>query len=98
MPNELATALAVTAMGTTVSVFPSFMPRLEDVRKCPPAEQDMRGDVRLGEVAAVSIALTVGFTLARLSNSTLPLVAATMVSAVVVAVYEYALNTERCLT
>lgn len=91
MADAMGTAFAVTAMGTTVAVFPAFLPRLEAVRKCGKDDRDMKGDVRLGEIAAVGIALTVGFMLTQMSGSKLPLFTATLISAVIVGVYEYAL-------
>ena len=94
MADQLGTAFAVTAMGTTVSVFPAFLPRLEDVRKCDKNDKNMAGDVRLGEVASVGIALTVGFMLSQMSGSSLPLFTAALICAVIVGVYEFALSSK----
>lgn len=95
MADSLATALAVTALGQTVATFPVFLPSLSDVRKGDVSDPTLRGDVRLGEVAASAVAISVGLVMSNLAGSSLPLMTATIMSAVVVGIYEYSLTRTR---
>ena len=70
-----------------------FLPRLADVRKADPvANPDMVGDVRLGEVAAITLTTAVGAIIASMTKSAVPLVAAMFTSFILVCVYETALR------
>lgn len=86
---------AAMAVGQTVGGFSTFLPRLSEVRKAMPNDPDMVGDVRLGEVAAVSLSLGVGAITAALTKSPIPVYAALFMSVMLVVIYECALNGTR---
>jgi hypothetical protein len=55
----------------------------------------MRGDVRLGQVAAGAVSLSVGTILSYLTKSAVPLVVSLITTLVIAAIYETALTGER---
>lgn len=55
----------------------------------------MRGDVRMGQVAAGVVSIGVGVMLSYLVGSGIPVIVAVLTAAMVAVIYETALNGER---
>jgi hypothetical protein len=78
------------AISQSVIAFTAFLPNFVEVGR---ADKDqIAGEVRLGETAAVVIGLAIGGLLSYLSGSYVPLFIAAIMSAILVAMYETALN------
>lgn len=88
-------AAATISLGQSVSAYSFFLPPLREVRKSSPAEPGMRGDVRMGQMAAGVVSVSVGIMLSVLSSSRIPLIVAIIMALVVGMLYETALNGER---
>lgn len=87
---------ASLALSSSIGSFQFFLPRLSDVRKADPTiDVDIVGDVRLGEVAAIAMCTAIGAIGSSLSGSVVPMVVASLVSIILVAVYESALRGDR---
>ena len=87
---ELGTStLAVTQ---TVISFTSMLPNFVDIGKAD--KEDITNEVRLGETAAVVIALSVGGMLGWLVQSPIPFMISAIMCFILVALYEVALNKE----
>lgn len=83
---------ATIAIGQAVGAFTAFLPNFVEVGK---ADKDtVKGEVRLGEIAAVSIAGGIGVLLSWLTGSTVPLVVSLLISALLVTMYEIAMRKE----
>ncbi len=84
---ELGTAtLAVTQ---SVVAFTAFLPNFIEVGKA--SKNEIMDEVRLGETAAVIIALSIGALLGWLVSSVIPFFISAMMSFVLIALYETAM-------
>jgi len=94
MPNgpraELGTA--TLAISQSVVAFTAFLPNFVEVGKSDP--EDIQGQVRLGETAAVVIALGIGSLLSWLSGSSVPFMISSIMCFILVAMYEAAMRKE----
>lgn len=97
MANSSDAAIAITALGQTFVGYSFFLPPLREVRQAARTDSSMQGDVRLGEFAATSLALAVGMMLSQLSGSSLPIYTSLVTAAILIGVYEYALQGERVM-
>lgn len=89
------TSLAITQ---AVGSFNAFLPSLAEIRKNDPASNpEFTADVRMGEVAAVSITLGVGVIVSSLTGSSAPAVVALIASLGLIVLYETTLRAERPL-
>lgn len=88
---------ASLAVGQTVSAFSSFLPPLSQVRKATAENSEMIGDVRLGEIAAVTVSLGTGAIASSLTGSPVPILAGAVMALVLVCLYETALRADRPL-
>lgn len=83
-------------VGQSFSTIQFFLPPLSQVRKADYATNpDIVGDVRLGELAAITVTTAVGAIVASLTRSAIPLFAGLVTSFVLVCVYETALQGTR---
>lgn len=88
-----ALSASTLSLGQTVVAYQFFMPRLSDVRRAAPSDEDMRTDVFLGQVAAGALTVAVGAMLSFLSGSSLPVFVSVVIAVVIAACYQYALGT-----
>lgn len=94
MPDVLGPASL--AASQSITAFQFFLPKLSDVRKVDASSNpEIVGDVRMGEVAAIALALGVGAITSSLSQSPVPMFAAVVMVAILVCVYEAALRGDR---
>lgn len=84
-----ASLLSITA---SIGVFDSLLPQFSDVRKSL-GEPDMANDVRMGEVAAFALVVGIGVTATVLTRSPIPATVSILSAAVLVIMYEAALQT-----
>ena len=83
---------ATLAITQSVVAFTAFLPNFTEIGK---ADKDqIIGEVRLGETAAVVIALSIGGLLSWLTQSTVPFFVAALMTTILVAMYEVALRKE----
>lgn len=89
---------ATLALSQSIGAFQFFLPHLSEVRKVTPdSDPSKAADVRLGEVAACTLAVGVGLVIANLTGSSVPLFATLVMSAVLVTVYEASLRADHPL-
>ena len=81
-----------------ITAFTTFLPRLSEVRKADPVvDPAMAADVRLGEIAAVTLTVGIGVITSSLTGSPVPAYTALAMSLVLVALYECTLRADRPL-
>jgi len=91
--SALIISTAALAISQAVAAFGTFLPKISDVRVITP-ESDAGGaaDVRLGEVAAAAVTLSVGAIASSLTGSPVPFTVSLLVSLTLVAIYESTLR------
>lgn len=81
-----------------ISAFVTFLPKLSEVRKANvEVNTDTAADVRLGEIAAVTLTLGIGVITSSLTGSPVPAYTAVFMCAVLVTLYECTLRADRPL-
>lgn len=95
--DAAALTASTLALSQTMASYATFMPPLREVRQAGPNDASMRGDVRLGQIAAGALSLGVALVLANMTGSTLPVTAAVAVALIIAIVYEAARRGERLL-
>lgn len=88
-------AAATVSLGQTVIAYTYFLPRLSEVRRAQPDDELMRGDVRLGQIAAAALSGGIGITLSYMTQSPLPVYVAAFIAIIIAVVYQYAMSGER---
>lgn len=78
-----------------VSAFQFFLPRLSDVRKGSMNDPELVGDVRMGEVAAITLCVGIGAIVSSLTASSVPVLVSIVVSTILVCLYEATLRGDR---
>lgn len=87
---------ATLSITQAISAFHSFLPPFSDIRKQHPDDNpSFAADVRMGEVASVSIALGIGVITSSLTGSPIPAYTALLISAILVTLYETTLRSNR---
>jgi Na+/glutamate symporter len=90
--------VASLALGQAVGAFQTYLPKLQDVRKTDAnANPEFVADVRIGEIAAITVAVGTGAILSSLSKSPVPAVVAALVCGVMLCLYETTLQSDRPL-
>lgn len=96
MPNPDIVGPASLVVSQSFSAFQFFLPKLSDVRRADPVNNpDIVGDVRMGEVGAITLAVGVGAILSNLTGSVVPSFVAFIMVAVLVCLYEAALRGDK---
>lgn len=96
VPNPDIFGPATLAVTQGVSAFNAFLPRFSDVRKNhPESNPDFAADVRMGEVAAVTVTLGIGMIASSLTGSSMPALTALTVCIILVCLYESTLRADR---
>lgn len=88
-------AAATVSLGQSISAYSFFLPPLREVRQATVSSPVMRGDVRMGQIAAGVVSIGVGVMLSYLVGSAIPTVVALLTATMVGVIYETALNGER---
>lgn len=89
--------VAAIALTQTYAQFQSYMPKITDVRKADPADTEMIGDVRMGEIASLIGSLGVGLIVSSITGDPTPTYVSVGVSLMLIALYEYTLRANRPL-
>lgn len=93
LPNPDMFGPATFALGQAVSAFTTFLPKFSDVRKANPADNpDLAADVRMGEIAAVTVSVGIGAIASSLTGSPVPVAVTIIVCLVLVILYESTLT------
>lgn len=96
MPPDAGTSAAASiALGQTVGAYAYFLPPLREVRRAGSTDPQMRGDVRMGQIAAGALSLGVAAILANLTKSTVPVIGTLIVALIIAFLYETALRGDR---
>lgn len=91
--------IGITLQSVTqgASAFTQYVPKLTDIRKADPNDSAMIGDVRLGEIAAVSVTISIGVIASALTNNPVPAIAAAVICLALLFLYESALRGQNIL-
>jgi len=92
MPRPEALGSSSLAISQSVIAFTAFLPNFVEVGKNNP--EDIAGQVRLGETAAVVIALSIGALLSWLNGDKTPFFISAVMVSILVVMYETALRKE----
>jgi hypothetical protein len=87
--------VAAIALTQTYAQFQSYMPKITDVRKADPADTEMVGDVRMGEIASLIGSLGVGLIVSSITGDPTPAYVSVGVSLTLIMLYEYTLRANR---
>ena len=91
MLNERESGAVLIAVTSSVGVFTALLPEFADVRKSV-GNEDMTNDVRMGELASVALVVGIGLIATSVIDSPAPAIAAVVVSAALVLMYESVLQ------
>lgn len=86
--------LATMSMSSAFTAATAFIPPLAEVRKRSAEDPVFAGDVRMGELATMLIAIGFGIIGSSISGSPVPAIVGMVVGAGLVGLYESALKTE----
>lgn len=91
VPPEILgpTTLAITQ---SVSLFQGLLPKFTDVKQASPQDPEFVTDVRIGEIAASSLAIGIGVIVSGLTGSPVPAMISLLMCAILIVLYERALN------
>lgn len=89
--DAITVSLALTSATQASNSFPMYMPKFSEIRQAKP-DDPIAADVRLGEIAAITITLGIGVIASYLSSSSVPAIAGAVMCAILVGLYEYALS------
>lgn len=81
---------ASISLGSTTSAFIAFLPSFTEVRRAAPDDEGMTKDIRLGQIAAVAVAMGTAVIVSSLSGSPAPVVAAAVMCVVLILCYQNA--------
>jgi uncharacterized membrane protein len=84
---------ALLSLTSSIGIFNSLCPPLHDVRRATPADNGMVNDVRVAEIAAVSLTVAIGLTGSGLVKSPVPAVLSIVAAGALVVMYESVLRT-----
>lgn len=90
MANPDAVGPASISIGTATSAFMGFLPKFSDVRRADPGDEGMAKDIRLGQVAACSVAIGTGVIVSSLTGSPVAAVVSVLMSLILVWCYQNA--------
>ncbi len=94
--NASAVSFGMLAATQAVATFTTLAPSLSEVRKASVKhDPGLAGDVRMAEMAAAALTLGVGAIGSSLSGSSVPIVMGAVMTAVLIGVYEMALQGNR---
>ncbi len=96
LPNPEMFGPATFALGQTVSAFTTFLPKFTEIRKANPKDNpDIAADMRMGEIAAVTVSLGIGAIASSMTGSPVPVVVSLLVCVILVVLYESTLTADR---
>lgn len=90
MANPDAVGPASISIGTATSAFMGFLPKFSDVRRADPGDEGMAKDLRLGQIAACSVAIGTGVIVSSLTGSPVAAVVSVLMSLILVWCYQNA--------
>lgn len=89
---------ASLAIGQGVTAFNVFLPKITDIRKANPADNpEFAADVRIGEIAAVTVTMGIGLIASSITRSSVPAIVSGIVCLILVFIYESVLRADRPL-
>lgn len=95
MPSEVVGPASIVA-SQAFSAFSTFLPSFAEIRKSDPVRNpDVVGDVRMGEIAALTLSVGVGAILSSLTGSAVPAVVAVIMALILICLYEAALRGDK---
>lgn len=86
---------AMLGVTSGIQAFQSFLPRLTDIRKANAEDSSFAADVRMGEVAGVTLTLGIGVIASSLTRSPIPAFTSLLMCLILVMVYETTLRADR---
>lgn len=95
-PGMVGLGMQIVSSG--VSQFQNMLPKISEVRKADPVRNpDVAADVRMGEVAAVTLTVGFGLVASAFTKDPTPAILAAFISLALVILYESTLRADRPL-
>lgn len=94
MPNPQALGPASIVMSNVTTAFIGFLPSFTEVRRAGTDDREMKKDLKLGIVAAVSLGVGTGIIVSNLTGSPVPVVVSIVVSAILIGCFQAAMRSE----
>lgn len=91
MSNPDMVGPASLALGQSVGLFTALLPKFADIRRADITDE-LAADVRMGEVAAATVAIGIGTIISSLTGSPIPAFTALIMVFILICVYEAALR------
>lgn len=95
LPNPEMYGPAMLGVTQGITAFTTLIPSLSDIRKADPTDLSFAADVRMGEVAAVTLTVGIGMISSSLTGSPIPAGTAVLMCFILLCVYEGALRGDR---
>lgn len=93
VPPELL-GPATLSITQSVGLFQAFLPRFSDIRRTTKGvDPALDRDIRMGEIAASSLAIGIGVIVSNLTGSATPITVSLVCCIGLISLYEYALHT-----
>lgn len=92
--NSEVASTALLSITASVSIFNSLCPPLHEVRRATESNIAVTNDVRVAEIAAVSLTVAIGITGSSLTKSPIPAMLAVISAAGLVVMYESVLRSQ----
>jgi hypothetical protein len=98
MPNENMLGPATLSITQGMTLFIALLPKFSEVRKADPiVNPDIAADVRMGEIAACTLTISIGIMTTSLTGNAIPTYTAIITCGILVALYESTLRANRPL-
>lgn len=95
MADPGVSAATAVSLGQTITVYALFLPSITEVRRASSEDPQIRGDVRMGQLAGATLSIGVGVVLTQMTGSSVPVMVAAFIAAIIAGIYEFAMRGER---
>lgn len=92
MSDQIA-SVSLLAITSSISIFNSLCPPLHEVRQATKDNATVTNDIRVAEIASVSLTVAIGLTGSGLIKSPVPAMLSIIAAGALVVMYESVLNT-----
>lgn len=96
--DPITLSVTTLAVSTSLGAFYQMLPPISEVRKRSASEPDFAADVRMGELMASAITLSIGGIASSLSGSPLPALVSALFAMSLIGMYEMTLRSDGGLT
>lgn len=91
-PDSQTASLTMLAVTSSIGMYTSLLPSFSEVRKADKTDKAMVNDVRMGEIAAGALAVSIGLMASAMAGTPVPAMVAIVVAVGVTAMFESVLQ------